>query len=74
MYKSWNIKITLPNNELKNLKDKLRAYGILGSAWTGAKIEQKLNISSKKQYVNDLPLEIEYTGNGEYLEELTQLA
>lgn len=73
LYKSWNIKVTLPNNELKDLQDKLRAHGILGSAWTGAEMEQKLNISSRKQYVDDLLSLIEDTGDREYLEELTQL-
>lgn len=73
LYKSWNIKVTLPNNKLKDLQDKLLAHGILGSAWTGAEMEQKLNISSRKQYVNDLLSLIEDMGNREYLEELTQL-
>lgn len=35
-------------------------------------MEQKLNIFSKKQYVNNVLLLIENTGNGKYLEKLTQ--
>ena len=31
LYKSWNIKVTLPNNKLKDFQDKLCTYGILGS-------------------------------------------
>ena len=37
-------------------------------------MEQKLNISSRKQYVNNLLSLIENIGNREYLEELTQLS
>lgn len=48
------------------------AHGILGSAWTSVEIEHKLNISSRKQYVNNLLLLIENTGDKEYLEILTQ--
>lgn len=73
MYKSWNIKVTLPNDELKDLQDNLRAHGILESTWIGAEIEQKLNISIRKRYVNNLLSLIEDNGDREYLEKLTQL-
>lgn len=73
LYKSWNIKVTLLNNELKNLESKLQAHGILGSAWTGTNMEKMLTVSSKKKYVDVLLLLIEDVSNREYIEEFTHL-
>lgn len=39
LYKLWNIKVILPNNELKNLQDKLHTYAILEFAETDVEIE-----------------------------------
>lgn len=74
LYKSTDVKVTLLNDKLKDLQNKLCAYNILESAWIDIKIEQKLNISSRKQYNDNFLSLIKDTSNRKYLEKLTQLS